>query len=70
MAVILDAFSRKVVGWALERSLAAQLAVVALQHAISSGARRRALYIIQIAEYSMRPASMERCSISIKSLPA
>jgi putative transposase len=36
LAVILDAFSRKVVGWALERSLAAQLAVAALQQAIAS----------------------------------
>jgi transposase InsO family protein len=36
VAVILDAYSRKVVGWALDRSLAAQLAVTALQNAISS----------------------------------
>ena len=31
LAIVLDAFSRKVVGWALDRSLAAQLAVDALQ---------------------------------------
>jgi putative transposase len=36
VAVILDAYSRKVVGWALDRSLAAQLAVTALQNAIAS----------------------------------
>src|SRR5579862_9212589 len=36
LAVILDAYSRKVVGWALDRSLAAQLAITALQNAISS----------------------------------
>src|SRR5581483_6236312 len=36
VAVILDAYSRKVVGWALDRSLAAQLAITALQNAISS----------------------------------
>jgi putative transposase len=36
LAVILDAFSRKVVGWALDRSLAAQLAITALQNAITS----------------------------------
>lgn len=36
LAVILDAFSRKVVGWALERSLAADLAIAALKHAIAS----------------------------------
>ena len=34
LAVILDVFSRKVVGWALGRTLAAQLAVAALQQAI------------------------------------
>jgi putative transposase len=36
LAVLLDAFSRKVVGWALDRSLAAQLAVNALQQAIAN----------------------------------
>jgi putative transposase len=36
LAVILDAYSRKVVGWALDRSLAAQLATTALQNAITS----------------------------------
>jgi putative transposase len=35
LAVILDAFSRKVVGWALDRTLAAQLAIPALQRAIA-----------------------------------
>jgi transposase InsO family protein len=35
LAVVLDAFSRKVVGWALGRSLAAQLAVAALNQAIA-----------------------------------
>jgi putative transposase len=34
LAVVLDVFSRKVVGWALERTLAAQLAVAALRQAI------------------------------------
>ena len=34
LAVVLDAYSRKVVGWALERTLAARLAVVALKQAI------------------------------------
>jgi transposase InsO family protein len=34
LAVILDAFSRKVVGWALERTLAARLPIAALQQAI------------------------------------
>ena len=35
LAVILDAFSRRVVGWALERTLAAQLVIAALEKAIS-----------------------------------
>ena len=35
LAVVLDAFSRKVVGWALGRSLAAQLTVAALEQAIA-----------------------------------
>ncbi len=34
LAVVLDAYSRKVVGWALERSLAASLTVAALEQAI------------------------------------
>src|SRR5258708_942 len=36
LAVILDAFSRKVVGWALDRSLATRLALSALEHAIAT----------------------------------
>jgi len=35
LAVVLDGFSRKVVGWALGRSLAASLAVTALEQAIA-----------------------------------
>ncbi len=35
LAVVLDAWSRKVVGWALGRSLAAQLTVSALEQAIA-----------------------------------
>ena len=35
LAVVLDAFSRRVIGWALERTLEAQLAVTALQMALS-----------------------------------
>jgi len=43
VAVILDAYSRKVVGWALDRSLAAQLAITALQNAIASRTPRPGL---------------------------
>src|SRR5258708_35394959 len=35
LAVILDGHSRKVVGWALERTLAARLPIAALEHAIA-----------------------------------
>src|SRR5260221_14485597 len=33
LAVLLDAFSRKVVGWALDRALASRLAMAALEQA-------------------------------------
>lgn len=36
LAVILDAFSRKVIGWALDRTLAARLAIAALQQALAA----------------------------------
>jgi putative transposase len=36
LAVVLDRFSRRVVGWALERTLAARLAVTALEQAIAT----------------------------------
>ena len=35
LAVILDGFSRKVVGWALERTLTSRLAIAALEQAIA-----------------------------------
>ena len=35
LAVMLDAYSRKVVGWALDRTLAARLPIAALEHAIA-----------------------------------
>jgi putative transposase len=35
LAVVIDRFSRKAIGWALDRSLAARLAVAALRHAIA-----------------------------------
>jgi transposase InsO family protein len=36
LAVVLDAFSRKVVGWALDRTLTARLAIAALERAIAA----------------------------------
>ncbi len=35
LAVVIDRFSRKAIGWALDRSLAARLAIAALRHAIA-----------------------------------
>jgi putative transposase len=35
LAVILDGHSRKVVGWALERTLASRLPITALEHALA-----------------------------------
>ena len=35
LSVILDAFSRKVVGWALDRTLASRLTIAALEQAIA-----------------------------------
>ena len=35
LAVVIDRFSRKAIGWALDRSMAARLAIAALRHAIA-----------------------------------
>jgi putative transposase len=35
LAIVIDRFSRKAIGWALDRCLAARVAVAALQHAIA-----------------------------------
>lgn len=35
LAIVLDAFSRRVIGWALDRTLAAQLTIAALEMALS-----------------------------------
>jgi putative transposase len=57
LAVILDAFSRKVVGWALDRSLAAQLAVNALQKAVSN--RKPAPGLVHHSDRGVQYASVE-----------
>jgi transposase InsO family protein len=63
LAVVLDAFSRRVVGWAMETHLRADLAIAALQMAIV--ARRPApgrSSITPIAACSTPAASTRRCS--------
>ena len=69
LAVILDAYSRKVVGWALDRSLAAQLAVTALQNAITSRSPDQGLCIIPIAESNTPRPNTARSWTSTRSLP-
>jgi putative transposase len=57
LAVLLDAFSRRVVGWALDRSLAAQLAVDVLQQAITN--RRPAPGLVHHSDRGIQYASAE-----------
>jgi len=61
LAVLLDAFSRKVVGWALDRSLAAQLAVDALQQAIIN--RRPSPGLVHHSDRGIQYASAEYGSV-------
>jgi len=46
LAVILDAFSRKVVGWALDRTLASRLPIAALDQASPNDSPRQGWCII------------------------
>lgn len=73
LAVILDGFSRKVVGWALDRTLASRLAIVALEQGIAQRRPRPGLvhhsdrglqyacaeYVAILEKYGMIP-SMSR----------
>ncbi len=52
LAVILDAYSRKVVGWELERTLAARLPIAALEKRSRSEGHLRAWCITPTAECS------------------
>ena len=52
LAVILDAFSRKVVGWALDRSLASRLACRRSSRPSPHGSRRPGWCIIPIVACS------------------
>ena len=55
LAAILDAWSRRVVGYAIGRRIDARLALAALRAAIAAGSRRRAASIIPIAARNMLP---------------
>jgi putative transposase len=57
VAIVLDAFSRRVVGWALDRSLAAQLAIDALQQAVAN--RRPAPGLVHHSDRGVQYASAE-----------
>lgn len=57
LAILLDAFSRRVVGWALDRSMAAQLTVDALQQAIAN--RRPAPGLVHHSDRGIQYASAE-----------
>jgi putative transposase len=55
--VILDGFSRKVVGWSLERTLASRLALAALEQAIA--ARKPAPGLVHHSDRGVQYASEE-----------
>ena len=62
--VVLDVFSRKVIGWALGRSLKAQLPICALERAIAS--RKPPPGVVHHSDQGMQYA----CTESWKSLGA
>jgi putative transposase len=61
LAVLLDGFSRKVVGWALERTLASRLPMAALEQAIA--ARHPAPGVVHHSDRGVQDASREYVKI-------
>jgi putative transposase len=61
LAVILDGFSRKVVGWSLERSLASRLAVAALEQAVA--ARQVSVGLVHHSDRGVQYASAEYVAV-------
>ena len=57
LAVVLDRFSRRVIGWSLDRSLAVRLTVAALQQAIAS--RQPAPGLVHHSDRGVQYASRE-----------
>src|SRR5438128_6591124 len=60
LAVILDLFSRRVVGWSMSESITRQLTLDALAAALGNGPRRLACCITPIAGASTRAATTRR----------
>jgi transposase InsO family protein len=61
LAVVIDRFSRKAIGWALDRSLAARVAVVALQQAIAR--RQPPPGVVHHSDQGVQYASAEYTSV-------
>ncbi len=70
LAVVLDVFSRKVVGWALDRTLTARLPLLALERAIAL--RQPAPGLVHHSDRGVQYASQQytRCWKSMASCPA
>jgi putative transposase len=58
LAVILDGFSRKVVGWALDRTLANRLTIIRWSTRSHSGSREQAWFITRIEGCNTLAANM------------
>ena len=61
LAVVIDRFSRKAIGWALDRSLAARVAVAALQQAIAR--RQPPPGVVHPSDQGVQYASAEYTSV-------
>jgi putative transposase len=61
LAVVIDRFSRKAIGWALDRSLAARVAVAALQQAIAR--RQPPPGVVHHSDQGVQYASAEYASV-------
>ena len=68
MAAILDAWSRRVVGYAISRSIDARLAVAALKQPSGLGSHRRAAFTTRIAVRNTPLRSIAACSPTTVSL--
>jgi putative transposase len=66
LAVILDSYSRKVVGWALDRTLAARLPIAALEHALAE--RQPAPGLVHHSDRGVQDASGDYVRILRKHL--